>query len=188
MTPFRVVAADPPWPFGDQLPGATRGAAKNYRMMTVDEICAFPLPSLAHDAHLFLWRVAAMQEEAFKVARAWGFTVKAEIVWLKRTRNGRRWFGMGRQVRAEHETCLIAIRGRPKVLSRAVRSTFEGKTRRHSEKPEEFYAIVEKLCAGPYVELFARRPRRGWTCLGDEIDATSRIVPAADRRQPAPAE
>lgn len=166
--PYRVLAADPPWPFSDKLPGPRRGAVKHYRVMSVADIAAFPLPLIADDAHLFLWRVASMQNEALAVVQAWDFQVKSEIVWKKLTRRGQRHFGMGRQVRMEHEVCLIATRGRPKVLSRSVRSILEAKTRRHSEKPEEFYDLVEKLCAGPYVELFARRQRPGWTCEGDE--------------------
>jgi len=137
----------------------------------MDRIREFPLPDLADDAVLFLWRVASMQEEALSVIRAWGFTPKTEMVWIKKTARWKRWFGMGRIVRAEHETVLIATRGRPTVRTRVVRSTFEAKAGRHSAKPEEFYAIVEQLYAGPYVELFARRQRPGWTCEGDEVAA-----------------
>lgn len=166
----RVLVADPPWKFGDSLPGNGRGASKHYGCLTVDELSSFPLPSLAPDCHLFLWRVSAMVEEAYAVVRAWGFTPKSEIVWLKRTTTGKRHFGMGRQVRAEHESCIIAVRGRPLVKRRDVRSTFEAVAERvHSRKPEAFFELVESLCDGPYVELFARRARPGWTCLGNEI-------------------
>lgn len=173
---FKVLCADPPWKFGDALPGPNRGAEKNYACLTVEELCAFPLPPLADDCTLFLWRVASMQQEALDVVKAWDFTVKTEAVWLKKTVNGNRWFGMGRTVRAEHEICLITSRGRPETLSHSVRSTFvtdfEGLSAtvgRHSEKPEQFYEIVESLREGPYCELFARRQRVGWTCLGDQV-------------------
>ena len=168
---FKTLVADPPWSFEDALPGATRGAAKNYRTLRVEDICRFQLPEMTEDAHLFLWRVASMQEEAFKVIRAWDFVPKAEIVWLKQTSKGHRHFGMGRQVRMEHEVCLIATRGKPKVRSRSIRSTFAAPVGRHSEKPDAFYDLVEHLVEGPYIELFARRPRTGWTCLGDELPA-----------------
>lgn len=168
MTKYRVLTADPAWPFGDKLPGAKRGAEKHYKVMSIDDICAFTLPPLEDDAHLVLWRVASMQEEALRVVRAWGFTPKSELVWKKLTKHGKRWFGMGRQVRMEHEIAIIATRGRPKVYSRSVRSIFEAPAGRHSEKPEAFYDLVETLYHGPYVELFARRQRPGWTCLGDE--------------------
>ena len=168
--PARVVVADPPWHFGDALPGKTRGAARNYDLMTVAAICDFALPRLTRDAVLFLWRVAAMQAEALEVVRAWGFTPKTELVWLKRTKNGKRHFGMGRILRAEHETCLVATRGKPKPKVLNVRSTFEAPTGRHSEKPEAFFDLVETLYGGPYLELFARRKRDGWRCTGDQIE------------------
>ena len=167
----RVLVADPPWKFGDSLPGPGRGAEKHYPCLTVDELEGFPLPDMADDSLLFLWRVASMQEEALRVARAWGYVVKTEIVWRKRTATGKRWFGMGRIVRAEHETCLICKRGRPEILSHSVRSTFDAPAGRHSAKPDKFYDIVEELSDGPYVELFARRKRPGWDCFGNEIAA-----------------
>lgn len=182
MQPFRVLCADPPWPFEDSL-GSKRGAANNYTLLSANEICRFPLPPLADDAVLFLWRVASQQQEALDVMRIWGFGCpKSEIVWLKKTVNGNRWFGMWRIVRAEHEICLIGRRGNYPVGNHSVRSTFvteesqdftglSAVVRRHSEKPEEFYQIVESLYAGPFCELFARRQRPGWTCLGDEVGA-----------------
>lgn len=168
---FATIVADPPWAFGDSLPGRSRGAVKNYKTMTVDDIKGY-LDTLdiavAPDARLFLWRVASMQQEALDVVTAWGFTVKTEIVWCK-VRNGKWHFGMGRTVRASHETCLVAVRGRPPVLSHSIRSTFTGEVRAHSQKPVEFYPIVEALSPGPYLELFARQRRCGWTSIGDEL-------------------
>jgi hypothetical protein len=72
-------------------------------------------------------------------------------------------------VRASHETCIVAKRGRPLIKARNVRSVFEAPVGRHSEKPEGFYDLVESLADGPYLELFARRVRPGWTCLGNEL-------------------
>ena len=173
--PFHVISADPPWPFHDKLPGKHRGAARNYKLLSVEDICRFPLPLLADDCVLFLWRVASQPQAALDVVRMWGFVPKTELIWLKKTVNGGRWFGMGRTLRAEHETCIIATRGRPQMLNHSTRSTFvtdfEGLSavnEGHSRKPEEFYRIVESLFAGPYVELFARKQRTGWVCLGDE--------------------
>lgn len=174
---YRVLCADPPWSFGDKLPGDTRGAVKNYRTLSVQEICEFRLPPLRPDALLFLWRVSAMVEEAYRVVRAWGFEPKTEIVWQKLTATGKPWFGMGRYVRASHETCIVARRGRPEIVAKNIRSTFNEIAGAHSEKPEHFYReIVERLSPGPYVELFARRHRAGWTCLGDEVPVRS-VVP-----------
>lgn len=171
MSAVRVLVADPPWSFGDKLPGPSRGAEKNYRVLTIGEIENFALPTLAEDALLFLWRVASQPEEALRVCRAWGFVPKSELVWLKMTATGKSHFGMGRYVRASHEVCIIASRGRGNSLikNRSVRSVFEAATGIHSQKPEEFYRIVESLADGPYHELFARRRRGGWSQEGDQL-------------------
>jgi len=171
MTACRALVADPPWRFKDRLPGKRRGAARNYPTLSVEQIKAFPLPSLEADAILFLWRVSSMVEEAYAVARAWGFSPKSEIVWEKTTKSGKPHFGMGRYVRASHETCILATRGRMshRLRSRSVRSVFKAPVGRHSEKPDAFYALVEQLVDGPFVELFARRERAGWSCFGNEV-------------------
>lgn len=176
--PARALCADPPWHFADKLPGTGRGAARHYSTMSVADICSFELPPIAADAYLFMWRVSSMVEEAYAVVRAWGFTPKSEIVWQKLTKTGKCWFGMGRTVRASHETCIVATRGRPRPLVRNIRSTFAapvpvdvtGKYV-HSAKPEAFYDLVEQLAEGPFVELFARRRRPEWLCFGDQVRA-----------------
>lgn len=169
--PFRTITADPPWAFSDRLPGKARGAGKNYSLMTTKALCEMGLPPLADDCRLFMWRVSSMVEEAYQVVRAWGFVPKAEIVWNKTTVNGNPWFGMGRQVRMSHETCIIAVRGRPERLSASVISRFSAPVGRHSEKPNAFFGIVEKLSPGPYVELFSRSYRPGWTCYGNQVSS-----------------
>lgn len=166
----RVLCADPAWKFGDKLPGPKRGAQKHYALMSLADIKAFPLPPLHDNAILFLWRVSAMVEEAYQVVRAWGFVPKSELVWVKRTKTGKRHFGMGRTVRAEHESCIIATRGRVQVADRSVRSTFEAPVGEHSAKPDRFYEIVQQLSTGPYTELFARTQRRGWRQYGFEME------------------
>jgi N6-adenosine-specific RNA methylase IME4 len=188
VEPFRVVCADPPWPFKDKLPGAGRGASTQYNLL--DSAIAARrfsggelLDRVADDAYLFLWRVSAGVEEltlaeyAYAVARAWGFTPKTEIVWRKQTSRGGRHFGMGWHIRNEHETCVLAVRGRPRPLVRNIRSVFDAPAPSsrngraiHSAKPEPFYkSVVERMSRGPYLELFARQRRTGWTCVGDQL-------------------
>jgi len=165
-----VLYVDCPWKFGDALPGPGRGAKKHYQCMTVDALCEYKLPRLADDCLLAFWRCASMQNEALRVIDAWGFVVKSELVWLKMTRNGKRHFGMGRYVRASHEVCLLATRGRVHVADRSIRSVFEAPVQEHSRKPDIVYELLERLVpAGPYVELFARRHRYGWTSYGNEL-------------------
>lgn len=153
---------------------------------------------IAKDARLFLWRVHPMQAEALHVMKAWGFGEPvSELVWAKTTAPPleidatfaiepkklkgtlvRMAFGMGRTFRAAHEVCLVGRRGRPEVLSKSERSHFFAPTRAHSQKPEEFFEIVERVSPGPYLELFSGgHTRPGWTCLG----AAHRVDADGDR-------
>ena len=173
MSPFQIVCCDPPWLFGDSLPGSKRGARKHYDCLSLDELKTFALPPIGKDALLFLWRVAAMQEEAMELVRAWSFVPKSEIVWIKTTASGKRAFGMGRYTRHAHESCIIASRGRGIALIRdhSIRSVFDAPLARHSEKPDEFYALVAKMTTGRRCEMFARRPRPGFVPFGDQVES-----------------
>lgn len=170
MTAYKCIVSDPPWDFSDKLPGKGRGAEKYYKTLSVDELSHLRLPIIANDAHLFMWRVAAMQREALDVIRMWGFTVKSELVWVKKTINDKQHMGMGRHVRMSHEICLICTKGKGAgILNHSTRSVFEAPVGRHSEKPDKFYEIVESLVPGPRLELFARKQRIGWHCIGDQL-------------------
>lgn len=168
---FRTIVADPPWSFGDKLPGPGRGARKHYATMSVEDICALKLPPIGPDALLFLWRVSSMVEEAARVARAWGFRPVSEIVWVKTTAGGDVRMGMGRYSRLCHETCMIATRGQGRLFIKdhGIPSVLQAPRREHSEKPEAFFDLVERLAEGPYLELFARRQRPNWACVGDAL-------------------
>lgn len=174
---FSVVVADPPWKFSDNLPGRARGAAKHYPCLDLEDIERFALPELAPDCLLFLWRVASMQPEALRVMSAWGFGApKSEIVWVKLRKDadpGSPLIGMGRYVRNAHETCLIGAMGRGlrMIEDHGVPSVIQAPRGIHSAKPDAFYGLVDRLCpSASKVELFARRHRPGWTCIGDELE------------------
>jgi N6-adenosine-specific RNA methylase IME4 len=148
--------------------------------MTVSEIIRMPLPPLHDDCVLFFWRVSSMVEEAYQVVRAWGFVPKTELVWEKTTGedNDKLSFGMGRILRGAHETCIVAARGdRIECMSKSERTVFRAPRGAHSEKPEEFYRIIERLYPldlwpESHVELFARRRRRGWIQHGHGLPGT----------------
>ncbi len=193
--PLDILEADPPWQLGDALPGNGRGAAKHYRTLSMLQLQRFELPPMKPDSLLFLWRVSAMQEEALRLVRAWKHVPKSEIVWLKYAANGNQHMGMGRYVRLAHEVCIVAARGKGRDLIRdhGVRSvlfdrhlylryenpphaaaesgiSFEAAIGEHSEKPQAFYDLVDKLCPlGVRGSLFARKHRPGWYSFGDEL-------------------
>ena len=63
---------------------------------------------------------------------------------------------------------ILAGRGRPLVPeTKPLSSWFTWSRAEHSRKPDEFYSLVEAVSPGPYLELFARRPRVGWTVWGE---------------------
>lgn len=180
---FGAILADCPWRFQVwSAKGLDR--APPYATMKLPEIMALPVADLAaRDCILFLWATDPMLPQALEVGRAWGFTHKTTaFTWVKMRRAGsprgllfkepeHKLFpmGPGYWTRANPETCLLFTRGKPKRLSRSVRQLLIAPRREHSRKPDEQYARIEALCDGPYLELFARSRRSGWTAWGNEV-------------------
>ena len=180
--PVHTLVADPPWAFGDALPGGGRGAYNHYALLKLHEIMRFPLPELADDCRLFLWVPASLMNKGLTVVEAWGFHYTTEGIWAKTREDGRQGtlagvlatpkarLGMGRTFRMVHEPYLVGYRGRPERLNNSVASVlFAPSNGQHSHKPDAFYEMVQRLSPVPYAELFARRERSGWDCYGDEI-------------------
>ncbi|MCW2538719.1 MAG: hypothetical protein JWN95_444 [Frankiales bacterium] len=122
-------------------------------------------PKATDTAHLWLWVTNASLWAGHQVMEAWGFTYRSILTWIKPH------FGMGQYLRTQTEHLLLGTRGRAPVLFRGQGSWFYAPVQEHSHKPEEQYAIIERLSPGPYLELFARRPRPGWHVWGNEVDS-----------------
>jgi N6-adenosine-specific RNA methylase IME4 len=310
--PFTTVVADPPWPYGDALPGPGRGAKKHYVLMSLDDISMMGiqlLDTVEENAHLYLWTTNAFVAESWQVAKDWGFVPKTICTWVKSKnihregtklilgnneglglwegserwlpvvgfdgyevsnygrvrkverkqntrgtgewevlaekeghggylrvvliKNGKRcdgyvhqlvaeaffsrpsgkvvdhidadkwnndawnlqyltggdntrksqkgrWkgvrneariqIGMGHSFRNVTEHLIFAVRGKLDVKRHDVPSVLFAPRREHSEKPDEAYELVESMSPGPYLELFARRPWKGWSAWGNEVD------------------
>jgi N6-adenosine-specific RNA methylase IME4 len=159
----RIVYADPPWSYGNVMPDGTSEPRDHYPVMDLKAICAIPVREwVADDAVLFLWVTAPILEESFQVVRAWGFEYKASFVWDKIKHN------MGHYNSVRHEILLICTRGScqpdKQQLFDSVQSIERGK---HSQKPIEFYDIIETLYThGRKLEMFARAARDGWDVYG----------------------
>jgi ParB/RepB/Spo0J family partition protein len=165
--PYRVIVADPPWPYEETAGPPNPGrAAHPYPTMTLTAICALPVASIAHSTSiLWLWvnNFHLLNGNARRVLDAWGFGPVTMLTWVKDK------FGTGHWLRGQTEHCIFATRGEPIVQLTNQTSAIHGKVRGHSQKPEEFYALVESLCPAPrYAELFARCARPGWDGHGDE--------------------
>lgn len=162
---YPVIFADPPWRY-DYAETDNRAIENQYPTMPIEDICALPVASIAtDDCVLFLWATSPKLIEALDVVRAWGFTYKTCMVWAKDK------IGMGYYARQQHELLLIATRGAPPTPAPADRpSSVIAATRgEHSAKPDEFYAVIERMYpALPKIELFCRSPRDGWGAWGNQ--------------------
>lgn len=139
--------------------------------MSLGRIAALPVGQLAAaDAHLWLWATNGLLPQAYKVAEAWGFTVRSPLTWIK--------FRLGLagrySLRNATEQLLFCTRGAAPVRFRSQPTWLSAPVQEHSRKPAEQFAIIERVSQGPFLELFARRrpdSRQDWRVWGDEIDS-----------------
>jgi len=187
---FGAIYADPPWRFetwNKQTTVQARGskstytsASVHYHTMTAAELDALPIADLAaENCCLFMWACWPLLPQAMALIEAWGFTYKTcAFDWMKAHAGQIEMFrddidalmGMGYWTRANTEPCLLATRGKPKRTHADVRQGIIEPRREHSRKPDCVYDRIERLVDGPYLELFARTQRNGWTAWGNQTD------------------
>lgn len=164
MTAFGTILADPPWGVPSQK--GRKGAGRHYSLMSIDEIAALPIGELASDnAHLWLWVTNTDWREQVSVMDAWGFSYRACLTWIKPR------MGLGWYLRNQTEHLLLGVRGRAPMRFRGQGSWMYAPLQEHSHKPEEQFAVIERCSPGPYLELFARRRRPGWSAWGNEVES-----------------
>lgn len=178
---FQTVLADPPWRFinrtGKVAPEHRR--LSRYETMTTEEICGLPVQAVTIEpCHLYLWVPNALLPDGLKVMEAWGFEYKSNIVWHKvRKDGGSDGRGVGFYFRNVTELLLFGVRGknaRTLPPARSQVNMIQARKREHSRKPDEQYELIERCSPGPYLELFARGTRPGWTFWGNQADETYR--------------
>ena len=137
---------------------------RHYNTMPLANIMAMPVAeAAAKDCALFLWTTKPMLPAALNVGQAWGFKYENDSLHVGQANQKRQGpFWHGALDRANPEPCLLFTMGSPKRLSKSVRELIEAPVREHSRKPNEVYARIEQLVAGPYLELFARTRRDSW--------------------------
>jgi N6-adenosine-specific RNA methylase IME4 len=137
--------------------------------MTLERIKAMPVRNLAMaDGHLWLWVTNATLRDGYDIAEAWGYTVRSPLTWVKFR------MGLGKYLRNSTEHVLFATRGKATVNFRSQPTWINAPVQQHSHKPEEIFAIIERISDGPYLELFARRrppSRADWSVWGNEVDS-----------------
>jgi len=186
---FGCILADPPWHFRARTAlqvgnwTSRRDAEKHYPVMSLEDIKALPVAdAAAKDAHLFIWTTGPCLRQTFEVMEAWGFRYSAvAFTWvkLKRSFDARQLrvlptlesdlhVGLGLTTRKNAEFCLLGRRGNARRNAKDVREIILSPVREHSRKPDEAVTRIERYCDGPYLELFARTERPGWTSWGNE--------------------
>ena len=199
---YGAILADPPWFWksykdfsghGGPVMSTSRSARRHYDVLDYEQLKALPVSDLTlEDAVLFVWIIWPHLEQAIDVISSWGFTYKTcafcwvkaqtkQIDLLRDDMDGQ--VGLGFWTRANSEVCLLATRGKPKRLNADVRQAILEPRREHSRKPSCVYERIERLVAGPYLELFARTTRPGWTSWGNE---TRKFAPSVGGPAPSP--
>lgn len=161
---FSTLLIDPPWSWDDEGDVNQLGRAKpDYATMTIDELLALPVGKMAaDDSHLYCWVTNRSLPKVFALLDAWGFRYITLLTWPKQS------FGMGNYFRGQTEHIAFGVRGslplKVKDASTLLPSWKRG--RKHSAKPSEIHAFIERCSHGPYLELFGRKAIPNWRIWG----------------------
>lgn len=165
---YRCIVIDPPWPVTkivrEERPN--QDTDLDYPTMTLEEIEALPIASLAHDegCHLYLWTTHKFLPDALRILAVWGFRYECSLTWVKPT-------GMtpySWMYNTEH--CLFARCGNLPLAQMGLKLGFTAPVARHSQKPDEFYERALVASPEPRLEMFARAAREGFTAWGNEVN------------------
>ncbi|MCX6964811.1 MAG: MT-A70 family methyltransferase [Verrucomicrobia bacterium] len=162
---FATIVIDPPWDWGDEGDQDQMGRARpDYATMSKEQLMALPVGTLADDdCHLYMWITNRSLPKGFDLIQAWGFRYITAITWAKPS------FGMGNYFRGQTEQILFAVKGSQPLKRKDVGTLFTAPRgpNGHSSKPVEFYDLVESCSPGPFLEMFSRHNREGWTAWGE---------------------
>ena len=140
--------------------------------MTNAQIAALPISNLAEDdSHLYLWvtnpRLYGERDGTLtprQIIEGWGFRYVTLLTWVKTGP-----MGLGFHFRGHTEHVLFCVRGDVRIPpDKRETNVITAPRRRHSEKPDAFYDLVERVSPTPRIELFARCQRLGWETWGNE--------------------
>ena len=156
-----------------------------YSTIDMGTLCSLAVADVAaRDAHLYLWVPNALVPEGLRVMEAWGFRYVSNLIWAKRRKDGGPdGRGVGFYFRNVTEPVLFGVRGSLRTLppGRSQVNMIESRKREHSRKPDEQYDLIERCSPGPYLEMFARHRRPGWSVWGDE--AAPHVTPRGRAHQ-----
>jgi N6-adenosine-specific RNA methylase IME4 len=173
---YQVIYADPPWKYNLRANHKTRfrgGCCGHYSLMSMDQIKALPLQSIAaENCALFLWCTFPYLDAQIQLFRHWGFKYRTVgFTWVKlNPKNQKPFFGVGYYSKSNAEVCLLGIKGKMKPISNKISSVVISPRREHSRKPDEVRERIVQLFGDvPRIELFARQRTPGWDVWGNEV-------------------
>ena len=200
---FQIVVMDPPYGFKDTLKMSDikRSAQSNYSTMSIQDIKSLPIKDITDPSGslLALWVPSSLLSDGLDIMKSYGFAQKQTWVWVKlkkdpfqkiRSNKNIDWdkidfndflsFGMGHLGRNVHEIALIGVRGKiyKKIKNKSQRTVFFYQNTKHSQKPELLQDKLDTMFPDASInrlELFARRERQGYICLGNEIGSCEDI-------------
>jgi N6-adenosine-specific RNA methylase IME4 len=178
---YQAIVIDPPWEYELRKEDTTHRNRIDYPSMKQDEILALPLAELGDRSGcvLWLWTTNNHMPDACQCLSSWGFELKTILTWVKVTKAGNPHIGVGHWLRNCSEHCLLATRGNPSSFRHTKTMTNEpsvlyAQRRGHSQKPDEFYEMVERFSPeATRLEMFARQRRDGWDVWGNDVDKFS---------------
>lgn len=174
---YKIILVDPPWK-------QSKGGKKSVSPDSSGEKLDYPVIPLSDiedimrnvvelsDTQnvLFLWTIDKYLHEAEAITRRLGYKLHARMIWNKVT-----GIPAAFTIRYGHEYLLYLYKGGLMPVDKAERgkihSVFTEQVKRHSQKPEFAYQMIERLYPQmEKLEVFARSKREGWTAIGNEID------------------
>lgn len=169
---WRTVVVDPPWQ--PEMALTNGGAPKaspqrRYNTMPLDQIIQLR-PTLAKQSHLYVWCLSQHVDWGYELARAWNAEPIILLTWRKPG------LGAGR-FRCNTEHVLVARKGSRhgnpfgsggRYQQATAGTCFEWPRGIHSEKPDAFFSLAEQLSPPARLEMYARKPRDGWTVWGNQ--------------------
>jgi N6-adenosine-specific RNA methylase IME4 len=183
---YRVILADPPWPYGFPNTRKVKNGkdGDDYQTMKIQDIANLPIQELAADDSVcIMWAIFPQLKGALQVMESWVFDFVTGYPWIKTydppaiDMFGKLIYtpvwGMGMWVRGCSELILIGKRGNAKPPDTQWLGLI-AERQAHSRKPESIYEYCESMPA-PYLELFARRRREGWSVFGNQVEGSIRL-------------
>lgn len=180
LTLYRTIVIDPPWKYGawypsSNAPPSSKPTPLPYAYMTIKQIKSLPIQMMAAaDCELYMWTTQKYLPISFNVIDAWGFKYCQTLTWCKTPRGT----GQGGVYCPTSEFLILARRGKMPDIKRIDSTWWEVRRQpRHSQKPEFFQDMIERVSYPPRLEMFARREREGWDVYGDQVNNSIKLDP-----------